>query len=75
MVLLPTYSRRKKQAQGVSPDVYHYDRIPSKLRVQVIQIFNEAIGDYSEFPRLHDADPNDCYRPIVRVLRKEFGRV
>jgi AbiJ N-terminal domain 4 len=71
MVLPPTYSRRMRQAQGGDPDVYYYDRIPHKLRVQVVHIFSDAIGDYSESN--YGANHPACYDSLVRNLYKEFG--
>jgi hypothetical protein len=71
MVLPDTYSRRKRQAQGGDPDVYYYDRIPHKLRVQVVHIFSEAIGDYIDSN--YGANHTEVYNDLVRTLHKEFG--
>lgn len=71
MVLPPTYSRRKRQAQGSSPDVYVYDKIPRELRVQIIHIFSDSIGDYIESN--YRADHSKCYDDLVKFLYKEFG--
>jgi uncharacterized protein DUF7014/AbiJ-like protein len=71
MVLPPTYSRRKRQAEGGSPDVYVYDRIPPHLRIQIIHIFSDAIGDYRESN--YGADHSKCYDDLVKFLYKEFG--
>ena len=70
-VLPPTYSRRKRQALGTSLDVYRYDEIPDKLRIQVTHIFSDAIGEYHQ--RVAYADPRRCYDCMVDMLRKEFG--
>jgi hypothetical protein len=46
MAILNTYSRRKKQAERVGKaDVYQYDDVPRSLRVQIIQIWREALGE------------------------------
>jgi hypothetical protein len=43
MMPLPLiYSRRKRQAEAKGDDVYVYDNIPNKLRVQVVQILREG---------------------------------
>jgi hypothetical protein len=71
MVLRPTYSRRKRQLRGGGPDVYQYNHVPNPLRVQIIHIFSDAIGDYIESN--YGADHNKCYDYLVNVLYKEFG--
>jgi hypothetical protein len=71
MVLLPPYSRRKRQSEGGGLDVYQYNHIPHPLRVQIIHIFSDAIGDYIESN--YGADHNKCYDYLVKVLYKEFG--
>ena len=65
-MLPPTYSRRKKQLQGGTPDVYRYNTLPFALRIQVIHIFSEAIGQYI-------GDNTAGYDHVVKILRKEFG--
>jgi hypothetical protein len=71
MALPPTYSRRKRQAQGGGSDVYVYDHIPPHLRIQVIHIFSDAMGDYGESN--YGADHSKCYDDLVKFLYKEFG--
>jgi hypothetical protein len=45
MAVLNLYSKRRRAAlQAGSPDVYQYDRVPSKLRVQVVHLWRDAIG-------------------------------
>jgi hypothetical protein len=44
--LPPIYSRRKREAEGKIDDVYTYDQIPQKVRVQVVQILREGLGSY-----------------------------
>jgi hypothetical protein len=41
-----TYSERKHRLEKAGqPDVYTYDRIPEKLRNQIIHIWNRTLGD------------------------------
>jgi hypothetical protein len=43
------YSRRKRKAeQGDPPEVYQYDEVPRAVRVQIIRIWQRAIGPYSK---------------------------
>lgn len=55
-------SRLRKQQEGIS-DVYIYDKVPEKLRIQVIHIWHEAIG----------ARNTEVWRRIDKVLSKELG--
>jgi hypothetical protein len=71
MVLPPTYSRRKRQSEGNSPNIYHYDHIPPHLRIQIIHIFSDAIGDYNESN--YGADHDKCYDYLVKSLCKDIG--
>jgi hypothetical protein len=73
-VRMPTFdlfSKRKKRAAGEVPDIYIYS-IPSSLRVQIIHIWGDALGN-----PLSDYDPNhhirNAYQEIVEVLRREYG--
>jgi hypothetical protein len=60
MTLYPTYTRRRLQSQAGGNDVYQYDQLSQKLRVQITQVFGDAIH-------------RDCYSGMVRLLRREFG--
>jgi hypothetical protein len=52
------------------PDVYTYDEIPATLRVQIIHIWHESIGNVDEisYPKVEDA-----YKFVVTTLRREYG--
>jgi hypothetical protein len=70
-VLPSTYSRRKRQALGGHVDVYEYDKIPLKLRIQIVHILSDAIGEYKV--DTFGADSKACYDFIVDDLKREFG--
>ena len=61
MSLPPTYSRRKREAEGKSDDVYVYDRVPQNVRVQVVQILRVCgDGRYAEAGCRHQRkDPEE----------------
>jgi len=72
MTLPQIYSRRKRQAEAAgSVDVYQYETIPPKLRVQVVQILRDAIGPY--FFRSSKAAGAGVYDLLVRQMRRELG--
>ena len=45
MAIFDLYSKRRKAERGEVPDVYIYDKIPSGLRVQIVHIWGDAIGN------------------------------
>jgi hypothetical protein len=65
---LPDFYRRRKRANQPGRDVYQYTDFPNHLRVQVVQIFNEAIG-----PANYNSASSKAFKAIVEILRKEFG--
>ncbi|MCW1381512.1 hypothetical protein OLX02_01615 [Novosphingobium sp. KCTC 2891] len=66
MALPEIFSRRKRRASGEAVDVYTYHEIPNKLRVQVIQIILEGLGEF-------DYANRESWGIIVRTMRKEKG--
>ncbi len=80
MPILDLYSRRRRQVDKAGqPDVYRYDDIRQELRVQIIQIWRDAIGPclppdpYGM--RGYDEPPNseDWWREIHAALAREKG--
>ncbi|WP_367354202.1 STM4504/CBY_0614 family protein [Agrobacterium pusense] len=72
MALFELYSKRKAKAEGSVSDVYQYDQIPNKLRVQITQIFEENIGN-ANLKRDYRNRPQEMYESIVKLLRREYG--
>lgn len=70
MALLNLFSRRKRQAQGVVTEVYTYDTIPNKVRVQIVHVFKEAIGGYYDG---YESPAKSVWDECVRVIRQEKG--
>lgn len=78
MAIYDLFSKRQKRIRGEITDVYIYDEIPKKLKVQFNQIINDIIGEctnyvdmrvYSYIPDIYDS----IYRDICEILRKEYG--
>ncbi len=69
------YSKRRKKELGRLTDVYRYDMIPRALRVQVTQIWGDAIGTPSEakWQRAFKANDDGVYFDIVKILRREYA--
>ncbi len=67
MSLVELYSARlKAQERAGQPDVYQYDELPRPLLVQVIHIWNDAIGPYSNNRDPQDAVWNDIHNTLAR---------
>src|SRR5215813_9298835 len=70
MAITNLFSKRQKQLRKEVPDVYQYDEIPTRLRVQVVHILRDLFG-YPE-----DYDFNGCLRTfqqISDILSREYG--
>ena len=63
MPVLDLYSYRKRVAVGNTPDVFTYDELPHDLRVQIVHIWKDAIGE----PNLL------AWRDIHGAIAREHG--
>lgn len=72
MVLRSTYSRRKRQAQ-TTDDVYNYDQIPIRVRIQVVQILSEGIGKTYYYGSGNLSKAARIYDSLCREMSKELG--
>jgi hypothetical protein len=69
--ILELFSKRQMKLRGDVPDVYTYDDIPNALRVQIVHIWNDALGGPDQVR--HYPRPLDTYRFIVDGLCREYG--
>ena len=46
------YSKRQKTLRGDMPDVYTYDKLPEALKVQIVHVMTDALGNTEEY---HDS--------------------
>lgn len=72
MGIFDLFSKRQKQLRGELPDVYTYDTIPRPLKVQIIHMWKDALGNESEY---HDSyrGAARAYKFIVDTLCREYG--
>jgi hypothetical protein len=70
MAIFDLFSKRRKVERGEVPDVYTYDQIPSGLRVQIVHIWGDAIGNPGVV-ELND-HVKSTYQQMVEVLRREY---
>ncbi len=73
MAIYDLFSKRQKRLRGDVPDVYRYDVIPKKLRVQIVQIIRDAFGPGDGC--WHDAPQQvaGIWAFIHKLLCKEYG--
>lgn len=76
MNVVDIYSKRQKRLRGEVPDVYQYENIPKELRVQIIQIWENAF----EKPEHHaygtiyfPENTAKAYEFIHTTLLHEYG--
>ena len=72
MAIFDLFSKRQKQLRGEMPDVYVYDAIPQPLKVQIVHIWRDTLGDASAY---HDEyrGAKRAYKSIVDTLCREYG--
>jgi hypothetical protein len=68
MAIFKLFSKRQKKIRGEVPDIYSYEEIPNPLRVQIVHIVRDTIGqdNYEEYAR-------NAYKFIHKTLCKEYG--
>jgi hypothetical protein len=47
MGIFELYSKHQKKLRGEIPEVYVFDEIPNSLRVQIIHIMRDSIGEHN----------------------------
>ena len=62
------FSKRQKKIRGELPDVYLYDRIPNRLRIQIIRIIRNAFHT-----RYVGSQEERYYEKIYDILCHEYG--
>ncbi|WP_192253050.1 STM4504/CBY_0614 family protein [Mesorhizobium caraganae] len=75
MPIFETFFKRQKKLRGDVPDVFVYDTLPPALRVQIVQIMHEILGDDVAYNDHYGRGAwiQDAYKTIVNVLRREMG--
>ncbi|OVE92251.1 hypothetical protein B7W89_07700 [Agrobacterium tumefaciens] len=74
-MIFELYSKRAAKKSGNVVDVYEYENIPQKLKVQTVQIFDEIFGNPDDYYRSDEraANVHRCYEEVVKILRREHG--
>jgi hypothetical protein len=72
MGIFDLFSKRQRKQRGEVPDVYTYEKIPQPLRVQIVHIWQDTLGNSNQY---HDryVGAFGSYKFIVETLCREYG--
>lgn len=72
MRITSLFSNRQKSLRGEVPDVFMYDKMPPELRVQIVHILRDYLGNEGE---IHHSGMmvGGAYEFIVKTLCREYG--
>ena len=73
MKIRELFSKRQKCLRGEVPDMYEYETIPPKLRVQVVYIWEDIWGEVGSRNFRQFGSPLHAYESIHKVLGREYG--
>jgi hypothetical protein len=70
MSVIELFSKRQKRLRNETPDVYQYTQIPMPLRVQIMRILRDILGERTQY------DTSGCLKnfgEINDLLCREYG--
>lgn len=75
MAIIDLFSKRQKALRGELPDVYTYHNLPDELRVQILYIWYETLGNEVEYFDQYERGQlvQKSYKVIVDALCREYG--
>ena len=65
------FSRRYKKENGLFPDIYQYEKLPDKLKITLLHIFEEAFH-YETF-RFNKIEIENVFQKIYKTICKEHS--
>ena len=72
MTIFDIFSKRQKTLRGDVPDVYTYDKLPQPLKVQIVHILFDALGNENDYYSYREG-VKSAYEFIVNTLCREYG--
>lgn len=72
MAILDIFSKRQARLRGEVPDMYRYDEVPQKLRVQLLHVVKDMLQGGQDRNRCHPQVVS-AYELITDVLCREYG--
>lgn len=75
MAIFDIFSKRQKVLRGDVPDVYTYDEMSKNLSVQIVYIWDDALGNASQYNGHYGVGGNvkSAYQFITETHRREYG--
>ncbi len=74
MAIVDLFHKRQKRLRGEYPDVYQYEELPDKLKVQIVHMWKETVGeDYSGGQWNPSSDNRKYLETCYNILCKELG--
>ena len=70
MRIIDLFSKRQEKIRGEAPDVLVYDKMPQELRVQIVHIFKDYLGNRDDH---HSLRSPSAVKFIVDALCREYG--
>jgi hypothetical protein len=70
MAIFDLFSKRQKRLRGEVPEIFVYDPIPQPLKVQIVHIIRDVVGEdrYSS-----DAHAEQVYQYLHNAICREYG--
>lgn len=66
------FFKRAKKERGELPDIYQYDELPKKLKIQIVHIWKGSIGE--DYSNIYNSSANiKYYENVYNILCKELG--
>jgi len=72
MAITDLFSKRQKRERGDVSDVYMYDKVPPELRVQIVHIIQDALGNDRD--RGTQSRSRAAYESLRQTLAREYGK-
>ncbi len=75
MAIFDLFSKRQRALRGDVPDVYTYENLPNALRVQIVHLWSDALGNSEHYHDHygHGKSVTSAYKFIVDTLCREYG--
>jgi hypothetical protein len=73
MAIFDLFSKRQKRLRGEVPEIYKYHDIPSTLRVQIIHILRDTIGEDIGYSYNSKKPAEELYDFLHETLCREYG--
>ncbi len=69
MPIFDLFSKRQKKLRGETPEIYSYDYFPNNFKIQLIHIWDDAIG----IDGYYESIESKVYEDIHKILCREYG--